>query len=65
MSTLISSIARVGWTGLARPAGRRTVAAAVPLLAAGALVAGCGSVHSGAATGAATAHASASAASSA
>ena len=45
MSTLISSTARAGWLGLAGPIGRRTVAAAVPLLAAGALVAGCGSAH--------------------
>jgi hypothetical protein len=55
MSTLISSIARLGWLGLAGPTGRRTVAAAVPLLAAGALVAGCGSAHTGGASGAATA----------
>ena len=55
MSTLISSTARAGWLGLAGPIGRRTVAAAVPLLAAGALVAGCGSAHAGGASGAATA----------
>ena len=63
MSTLISSTARAGWLGLAGPIGRRTVAAAVPLLAAGALVAGCGSAHTGGASGAATAttHATASA----
>ncbi len=41
MSTLISSAARVV------PAGRRALAVALPLLAAGALVAGCGSAHSG------------------
>jgi hypothetical protein len=55
MSTLISSTARAGWLGLAGPIGRRTVAAAVPLLAAGALVAGCGSAHTGGASDAATA----------
>jgi hypothetical protein len=55
MSTLISPTARVGWLGLAGPIGRRTVAAAVPLLAAGALVAGCGSAHTGGASDAATA----------
>jgi hypothetical protein len=55
MSTLISSTARAGWLALAGPIGRRTVAAAVPLLAAGALVAGCGSAHAGGASGAATA----------
>jgi hypothetical protein len=54
MSTLISSTARAGWLGLAGPIGRRTVAAAVPLLAAGALVAGCGSAHAGGASDAAT-----------
>ena len=59
MSTLISSTARAGWLGLAGPIGRRTVAAAVPLLAAGALVAGCGSAHTGGASGAATATANA------
>ena len=61
MSTLISSTARAGWLGLAGPIGRRTVAAAVPLLAAGALVAGCGSAHAGGASGAATATAHATA----
>jgi hypothetical protein len=55
MSTLISPTARVGWLGLAGPIGRGTVAAAVPLLAAGALVAGCGSAHTGGASDAATA----------
>jgi hypothetical protein len=55
MSTLISSTARAGWLGLAGPIGRRTVAAAVPLLAAGALVAGCGSARTGGASDAATA----------
>jgi hypothetical protein len=63
MSTLLSSIARVGWPGLAVPIGRRTVAAAVPLLAAGALVAGCGSAHTGGASDVATTHATAPAAS--
>ena len=53
MSTLISSIARLGWRATAGPIGRRTVAAAVPLLAAAALVAGCGSAHSGGVSGAA------------
>ena len=57
MSTLISSIARVssiaraGRPGLAGPVGRRAVAVTVPLLVAGALAAGCGSVHSGVASG--------------
>jgi hypothetical protein len=55
MSTLISSTARAGWRGLAGPIGRRTVAATVPLLAAGALVAGCASAHTGGASDAATA----------
>lgn len=55
MSTLISSTARARWLGLAGPIGRRTVGAAVPLLAAGALVAGCGSAHAGGASDAATA----------
>jgi hypothetical protein len=59
MSTLISSAARVV------PAGRRALAVALPLLAAGALAAGCGSAHSGGAVGAPPAHATASAASSA
>ena len=58
MSTLISSAARVV------PAGRRALAVALPLLAAGALAAGCGSAHSGGAVGAPTAHATAPAASS-
>jgi hypothetical protein len=62
MSTLISSVARAA--GLAGP-GRRAAAAAVPLLAAGALVAGCGSVHSGGAAGAAPAQPAAPSASSA
>jgi hypothetical protein len=65
MSTLISSIARVDWLGLAGPIGRRTVAAAVPLLAAGALVAGCGSAHTGGTADAPPAHGTAPAASSA
>jgi hypothetical protein len=56
MSTLISSIARAGC-----PAGRRTAAAVAPLLAAGALAAGCASGY----TGGATAHATAPAASAA
>jgi hypothetical protein len=55
MRTLISSTARAGWLGLAGPVGRRTAAAAVPLLAAGALVAGCGSAHTSGASDAATA----------
>ena len=54
MSTLISSVARAARLGLAGP-GRRTAAAAVPLLAVGALVAGCGSVQGGGAAGAAPA----------
>jgi len=58
MSTLISSAARVV------PAGRRALAVALPLLAAGALAAGCRSAHSGGAVGAPTAHATAPAASS-
>jgi len=58
MSTLISSAARVV------PAGRRALAVALPLLAAGALTAGCGSGHSAGAAGAPTAHATAPAASS-
>jgi len=58
MSTLISSAARVV------PAGRRALAVALPLLAAGALAAGCGSAHSGGAAGAPPAHATAPAASS-
>jgi hypothetical protein len=64
MSTLISSVARAGRLGLAGP-GRRAAAAAVPLLAAGALVAGCGSAHGGGAAGAPAAHATAPSASSA
>ena len=59
MSTLISSVARAA--GLAGP-GRRAAAAAVPLLAAAALVAGCGSAHAGNAAGAAPAPAASSAA---
>ena len=51
MSTLISSITRAGLPGLAGPVGRRALAVAVPLLAAGALAAGCGSAHSGVAAG--------------
>jgi len=58
MSTLISSIARAGG-----PAGRRTAAAVAPLLAAGALAAGCASVSTGGAT-APTASSAASAAAS-
>jgi len=58
MSTLISSAARVV------PAGCRALAVALPLLAAGALAAGCGSAHSGAAAGAPPSHATAPAASS-
>jgi hypothetical protein len=58
MSTLISSAARVV------PAGRRALAVALPLLAAGALAAGCGSAHSGGAVGAPPTHATAPAASS-
>jgi hypothetical protein len=58
MNTLISSAARVV------PAGRRALAVALPLLAAGALTAGCGSAHSGGAAGAPPAHATAPAASS-
>jgi hypothetical protein len=58
MSTLISSAARVV------PAGRRALAVALPLLAAGALTAGCGSAHSGGTAGAPPAHATAPAASS-
>jgi hypothetical protein len=58
MSTLISSAARVV------QAGRRARAVALPLLAAGALAAGCGSAHSGGAVGAPPAHATAPAASS-
>jgi len=65
MSTLISSISRGGRLRLAGPIGRRTVAAAVPLLAAGALVAGCGSAHTGAAAAAPPAHGTAPTASSA
>jgi hypothetical protein len=65
MSTLISSISRGGRLGLAGAIGRRTVAAAVPLLAAGALVAGCGSVRTGGAADAPPAHGTAPAASSA
>jgi hypothetical protein len=65
MSTLISSISRGGRLGLAVAVGRRTVAAAVPLLAAGALVAGCGSAHSGGAADAPPAHGTAPAASAA
>ena len=64
MSTLISSISRGGRLGLAVAVGRRTVAAAVPLLAAGALVAGCGSAHTGGAADAPPAHGTAPAASS-
>jgi hypothetical protein len=64
MSTLISSVARAARLGLAGP-GRRTAAAAVPLLAAGALVAGCGSVQGGGTAGAAPAHPTAPSASSA
>jgi hypothetical protein len=64
MSTLISSVARAGRPGLAGP-GRRTAAAAAPLLAAAALVAGCGSAHAGNAAGAAPAPAASSAAASA
>ena len=48
---------------MASPIGRRTLAAAVPLLAAGALIAGCGSAHTGAAADASPAHGTASAAS--
>jgi hypothetical protein len=65
MSTLISSISRGGRLGLAGAIGRRTVAAAVPLLAAGALVAGCGSVRTGGAADAPRAHGTAPAASAA
>jgi hypothetical protein len=65
MSTLISSISRGGRLGLAGAIGRRTVAAAVPLLAAGALVAGCGSVRTGGAADAPPAHGTAPAASAA
>lgn len=65
MSTLFSSTSRGGRLGLAGPIGRRTVAAAVPLLAAGALVAGCGSAHTGGAAGAPPAHGTAPAASAA
>ena len=65
MSTLISSISRGGRLGLAGVVGRRTVAAAVPLLAAGALVAGCGSAHTGGAADAPPAHGTAPAASAA
>jgi hypothetical protein len=63
MSTLISSVARAGRPGLAGP-GRRTAAAAVPLLAAAALVAGCGSTLAGNAAGAAPAPSASSAAAS-
>jgi hypothetical protein len=49
MSTLISAIARAGLLGLAGPAARRAGAVAVPLLAAGALAAGCASASSSAA----------------
>jgi hypothetical protein len=65
MSTLTSWIARVGWLGLAGPVGRRAAAAAVPLLAAGALAAGCGSAHTSGATDPAQAQATAPTASSA
>ena len=58
MSTLISSAARVV------PAGRRALAVALPLLAAGALTAGCASAHGGGTAGAPPAHATAPAASS-
>ena len=58
MSTLISSAAGVV------PAGRRALAVALPLLAAGALAAGCGSARSGGAAGAPPTHATAPAASS-
>ncbi len=58
MSTLISSAVPVV------PAGRRALAVALPLLAAGALAAGCGSAHSGGAVGAPPAHATSPAASS-
>lgn len=57
MSTLLPSIARVSSRaraarlGSARPAARRAGAVAVPLLVAGALAAGCGSAHTGAAPG--------------
>ena len=49
MSTLISAIARAGLLGLAGPAARRAGTVAVPLLAAGALAAGCASASSSAA----------------
>jgi hypothetical protein len=64
MSTLISSVARAARLGLAGP-GRRTATAAVPLLAVGALVAGCGTVQGGGTAGAAPAHPTAPSASSA
>jgi hypothetical protein len=50
MSTLIWAIARGGLLRLGGPAARRAGAVAVPLLAAGALAAGCGSAHSGVAS---------------
>jgi hypothetical protein len=50
MSTLIWAIARGGLLRLAGPAARRAGTVAVPLLAAGALAAGCGSAHSGVAS---------------
>jgi hypothetical protein len=47
MTTLISSIVRVGRRRPAGMAGRRVGALAVSLLAAGSLTAGCGSAHAG------------------
>lgn len=71
MSTPISVIARLARLGpavpavagvtavAAVPAGRRAVAAAVPLLVAAVLAAGCGSAHSGAAGSGTPSHATA------